>query len=147
MFDLEHSLTNLFCTVQPKLLAISNTISFANPKAPLYPRLAQGKLWNEVCDKSLCSWLDSGPLWLTFIPQFGKFSIAYLSVWWIMFIYELIWNSFCFFKSWQGTIIESYTFVPRASYLDPFCFFKSWQETIIESYTLVPRASYLGSTD
>lgn len=48
MLDLEHSLTNLFCTVQPKLLAISNTISFANPKAPLYPCLAQGKLWNEM---------------------------------------------------------------------------------------------------
>ncbi|XP_057837690.2 nucleotide pyrophosphatase/phosphodiesterase isoform X1 [Cryptomeria japonica] len=32
----------------PKLLAISNTVSFAYPKAPLYPRLAQGKLWNEM---------------------------------------------------------------------------------------------------
>jgi len=32
----------------PKLLVISNTISFANPKAPLYPRLSQGELWNEM---------------------------------------------------------------------------------------------------
>ncbi|KAK4569024.1 hypothetical protein RGQ29_004432 [Quercus rubra] len=32
----------------PKLVAESNFISFANPKAPLYPRLAQGKSWNEV---------------------------------------------------------------------------------------------------
>ncbi|KAB1217429.1 putative inactive purple acid phosphatase 27 [Morella rubra] len=32
----------------PKLVAISNFISFANPKAPLYPRLAQGKSWNEM---------------------------------------------------------------------------------------------------
>ncbi|KAL0903670.1 hypothetical protein M5K25_028068 [Dendrobium thyrsiflorum] len=32
----------------PKLIAFSNTVSFANPKAPLYPRLAQGKLWNEM---------------------------------------------------------------------------------------------------
>ena len=32
----------------PKLLAISNTISFADPKASLYRRLAQGKLWNEM---------------------------------------------------------------------------------------------------
>ncbi|KAF5730950.1 calcineurin-like phosphoesterase [Tripterygium wilfordii] len=32
----------------PKLVAVSNFISFANPKAPLYPRLAQGKSWNEM---------------------------------------------------------------------------------------------------
>ncbi|KAG2678540.1 hypothetical protein I3760_11G007400 [Carya illinoinensis] len=33
----------------PKLLAVSNTIiAFANPKAPLYPRLSQGKSWNEM---------------------------------------------------------------------------------------------------
>ncbi|KAI8543978.1 hypothetical protein RHMOL_Rhmol08G0259300 [Rhododendron molle] len=32
----------------PKLLAVSNNISFANPKAPLYPRLALGKSWNEM---------------------------------------------------------------------------------------------------
>lgn len=32
----------------PKLVAISNSTSFANPKAPLYPRLAQGKSWNEM---------------------------------------------------------------------------------------------------
>ncbi|KAJ4712575.1 Purple acid phosphatase [Melia azedarach] len=33
---------------EPKLLAVSNAISFANPKAPLYPRLSQGKSWNEM---------------------------------------------------------------------------------------------------
>lgn len=32
----------------PKLIAVSNTVTFANPKAPLYPRLAQGKSWNEM---------------------------------------------------------------------------------------------------
>ncbi|KAG0503082.1 hypothetical protein HPP92_003154 [Vanilla planifolia] len=32
----------------PKLVAISNRVAFANPKAPLYPRLAQGKAWNEM---------------------------------------------------------------------------------------------------
>ncbi|KAK7291552.1 hypothetical protein RIF29_06790 [Crotalaria pallida] len=32
----------------PQLVAISNFISFANPKAPLYPRLAQGKSWDEM---------------------------------------------------------------------------------------------------
>ncbi|XP_020586954.1 nucleotide pyrophosphatase/phosphodiesterase [Phalaenopsis equestris] len=32
----------------PKLIAVSNTVSFANPKAPLYPRLAHGKFWNEM---------------------------------------------------------------------------------------------------
>uniref|UniRef100_A0A7N1A3F6 Purple acid phosphatase n=2 Tax=Kalanchoe fedtschenkoi TaxID=63787 RepID=A0A7N1A3F6_KALFE len=32
----------------PKLLAVSNYVAFANPKAPLYPRLAQGKSWNEM---------------------------------------------------------------------------------------------------
>lgn len=32
----------------PKLLAVSNVISFANPKAPVYPRLAQGKSWDEM---------------------------------------------------------------------------------------------------
>ncbi|KAL5815025.1 hypothetical protein ACOSQ3_025824 [Xanthoceras sorbifolium] len=33
---------------EPKLVAVSNAISFMNPKAPLYPRLAQGKSWNEM---------------------------------------------------------------------------------------------------
>lgn len=32
----------------PKLIAVSNAIAFANPKAPVYPRLAQGKSWNEM---------------------------------------------------------------------------------------------------
>ncbi|XP_077216496.1 putative inactive purple acid phosphatase 1 [Tasmannia lanceolata] len=32
----------------PKLIAVSNSVTFANPKAPLYPRLAQGKSWNEM---------------------------------------------------------------------------------------------------
>ncbi|OVA00802.1 Phosphoesterase domain [Macleaya cordata] len=32
----------------PKLIAVSNTVAFANPKAPVYPRLAQGKSWNEM---------------------------------------------------------------------------------------------------
>ncbi|XP_068657079.1 probable inactive purple acid phosphatase 1 isoform X3 [Aristolochia californica] len=32
----------------PKLVAVSNRITFANPRAPLYPRLAQGKSWNEM---------------------------------------------------------------------------------------------------
>ncbi|TVU10913.1 hypothetical protein EJB05_44468, partial [Eragrostis curvula] len=32
----------------PELIAVSNRIAFANPKAPVYPRLAQGKSWNEL---------------------------------------------------------------------------------------------------
>ncbi|WJX94480.1 putative inactive purple acid phosphatase 27 [Trifolium repens] len=34
--------------LNPKLVAVSNFISFANPNAPLYPRLAQGKSWDEM---------------------------------------------------------------------------------------------------
>ncbi|XP_071926592.1 probable inactive purple acid phosphatase 1 isoform X2 [Coffea arabica] len=34
--------------LKPKSVALSNAISFANPNAPLYPRLAQGKEWNEM---------------------------------------------------------------------------------------------------
>ncbi|KAJ8436862.1 hypothetical protein Cgig2_026186 [Carnegiea gigantea] len=34
--------------LKPKLKAVSNSVSFANPKAPLYPRLALGKSWNEM---------------------------------------------------------------------------------------------------
>ncbi|CAI0463130.1 unnamed protein product, partial [Linum tenue] len=33
---------------KPKLVAVSNKVTFANPNAPLYPRLAQGKTWNEM---------------------------------------------------------------------------------------------------
>ncbi|RZC71080.1 hypothetical protein C5167_034278 [Papaver somniferum] len=33
---------------KPKLIATSNKISFANPKAPLYPRLALRKAWDEM---------------------------------------------------------------------------------------------------
>lgn len=48
-FLLYDSWTNLrIWILQPKLVAISNYITFTNPKAPLYPRLAQGKSWNEV---------------------------------------------------------------------------------------------------
>ncbi|XP_042497349.1 probable inactive purple acid phosphatase 1 isoform X2 [Macadamia integrifolia] len=32
----------------PKLIAVSNTVTFVNPNAPVYPRLAQGKTWNEM---------------------------------------------------------------------------------------------------
>ncbi|XP_042496138.1 probable inactive purple acid phosphatase 1 [Macadamia integrifolia] len=32
----------------PKLIAVSNIVTFVNPKAPVYPRLAQGKTWNEM---------------------------------------------------------------------------------------------------
>ncbi|RVW52656.1 putative inactive purple acid phosphatase 27 [Vitis vinifera] len=35
------------CQKWPKLVAVSNSVSFANPKAPLYPRLALGKAWND----------------------------------------------------------------------------------------------------
>ncbi|KAK3225085.1 hypothetical protein Dsin_004947 [Dipteronia sinensis] len=34
--------------IKPKLVAVSNSISFANSKAPLYPPLAQGKSWDEL---------------------------------------------------------------------------------------------------
>ncbi|KAF8013912.1 hypothetical protein BT93_I1694 [Corymbia citriodora subsp. variegata] len=34
--------------VMPKLVAASNAVAFANPKAPVYPCLAQGKEWNEM---------------------------------------------------------------------------------------------------
>jgi len=34
--------------LKPKLIAVSNKVTFANPKAPVYPRLAQGKSWNEM---------------------------------------------------------------------------------------------------
>lgn len=33
---------------KPKLVTASNVVAFANPNAPLYPRLAQGKTWNEM---------------------------------------------------------------------------------------------------
>ena len=56
--DLSEVVSRWFCNLdlliitwlllQPKLVAVSNSISFVNPKAPLYPRLAQGKSWNEV---------------------------------------------------------------------------------------------------
>ncbi|KAK4479828.1 hypothetical protein RD792_015370, partial [Penstemon davidsonii] len=32
----------------PTLVAMSNTVAFVNPNAPLYPRLAQGQTWNEM---------------------------------------------------------------------------------------------------
>ncbi|KAK9191594.1 hypothetical protein WN943_020207 [Citrus x changshan-huyou] len=34
--------------LKPKLVAVSNKIAFTNPNAPVYPRLAQGKTWNEM---------------------------------------------------------------------------------------------------
>ncbi|VAI13939.1 unnamed protein product [Triticum turgidum subsp. durum] len=34
--------------LKPKLIAVSNKVTFVNPKAPVYPRLAQGKSWNEM---------------------------------------------------------------------------------------------------
>ncbi|RZC17369.1 putative inactive purple acid phosphatase 27 [Glycine soja] len=37
----------------PRLVAVSNSISFANPKAPVYPRLALGKSWDEISTNGL----------------------------------------------------------------------------------------------
>ncbi|XP_037489296.1 probable inactive purple acid phosphatase 1 [Triticum dicoccoides] len=37
----------------PELIAHSNSITFANPKAPVYPRLAQEKSWDEDLDLML----------------------------------------------------------------------------------------------
>ena len=34
--------------MQPKLIAVSEPISFKNPKAPVFPRLAQGKSHDEM---------------------------------------------------------------------------------------------------
>ncbi|GAB2212576.1 hypothetical protein Drorol1_Dr00020551 [Drosera rotundifolia] len=34
----------------PKLVTVSNTVVFSNPKAPFYPRLAQGKSWNKMME-------------------------------------------------------------------------------------------------
>jgi hypothetical protein len=42
---------------QPVLEAVSNTISFKNPNAPVWPRLALGKEWDTVSSQhhvSLC---------------------------------------------------------------------------------------------
>jgi hypothetical protein len=41
-------LEHLLCE-QPVLQAVSNTITFSDLKAPVYPRLALGAAWNEVC--------------------------------------------------------------------------------------------------
>jgi hypothetical protein len=32
----------------PTLVSVSNHVSFINPKAPVYPRLALGKKWDEM---------------------------------------------------------------------------------------------------
>lgn len=32
----------------PKLVSVSNKLQFSNPKAPVYPRLAHGKSWDEM---------------------------------------------------------------------------------------------------
>lgn len=32
----------------PKLIAVSDAVAFVNPKAPVYPRLAHGKTWDEM---------------------------------------------------------------------------------------------------
>ncbi|KAJ4915701.1 putative inactive purple acid phosphatase 1 [Raphanus sativus] len=34
--------------LNPKLVAVSNKVAFENPNAPVYPRLALGKEWNEM---------------------------------------------------------------------------------------------------
>lgn len=65
--------SNLFLKWQPKLIAISNSVTFAHPKAPLYPRLAQGKSWNEV-SLSLVPWtgfLVVISIWLYWNKELG----------------------------------------------------------------------------
>ncbi|XP_007045859.2 PREDICTED: probable inactive purple acid phosphatase 1 isoform X2 [Theobroma cacao] len=34
--------------LNPKVVAVSAKVAFSNPNAPVYPRLAQGKVWNEM---------------------------------------------------------------------------------------------------
>jgi hypothetical protein len=49
VFYLQWTLIDLFyCSLQPTLVSVSNHVSFINPKAPVYPRLALGKKWDEM---------------------------------------------------------------------------------------------------
>lgn len=49
---------------QPVLEAVSNTISFKNPNAPVWPRLALGKEWDTVSSQHHVSLCLSQMLWL-----------------------------------------------------------------------------------
>ncbi|KAL6550303.1 putative inactive purple acid phosphatase 24 [Orobanche minor] len=53
----------------PQLMAVSKSISFANPKAPLYPRLAQGKSWNERPPARTVGWRDPGFIHTSFLKD------------------------------------------------------------------------------
>lgn len=60
-----HEHLHLFCFLQPVLLAISNTVAFADLKAPVWPRLAMGKSWNEVLVLTLIA------TWLTILTLYS----------------------------------------------------------------------------
>ena len=49
-------------------MAVSNKVAFVNPNAPVYPRLAQGKVWNEVSSISVLIFISKlllSRIWMT----------------------------------------------------------------------------------
>lgn len=104
--------------LQPKLVAESNFIIFANPKAPLYPRLAQGKSWNEVSlfklkdsvNSSVECWI-LGPNSCTICLPKTKFLFLFLYFFGILFLvyFGLVGtctsrNLYSFFYNMQMTV-------------------------------------------
>ncbi|XP_039116955.1 probable inactive purple acid phosphatase 1 [Dioscorea cayenensis subsp. rotundata] len=58
--------------LNPKLVAVSNTVTFAYPKAPVYPRLAQGKSWNEMTVTWTSGYsIDEAIPFVEWVPQGG----------------------------------------------------------------------------
>lgn len=74
---------------QPKLVAVSNKVSFINPNAPVYPRLAQGKTWDEVSLSSLYIVISNCifffQLWISFSWNISAARFLLIAAWNISF--------------------------------------------------------------
>ena len=114
LWFLNDCLTSIFCEMQPKLVAVSNVIRFANPKAPLYPRLAQGKSWNEVSSHSTHNinvWFPHPCLcWYLLKPSFD----ALIWKWSMSDVWKDLDLSFC-------TVTFTVSFIPCKSERNIYC--------------------------
>ncbi|KAI7725041.1 hypothetical protein M8C21_004032, partial [Ambrosia artemisiifolia] len=83
------------CTapIKPKLVAVSNPISFANPKAPVYPRLAHGPPARTV------GWRDPGFIHTSFLKELWPNTMYNYRMGHMLLNGTIIWSKMYSFKS------------------------------------------------
>ncbi|KAF2325450.1 hypothetical protein GH714_028783 [Hevea brasiliensis] len=102
--------------LNPKLVAVSNTVAFSNPNAPVYPRLAQGRTWNEMAITWTSGYgINEAEPFIEWAPEGGKRQ-GRGKKWKTLEIHLKEWYSYKLgHKLFNGTCIWSQQYQFRAS--------------------------------